>query len=206
VHPTLARARARQRLAEGAIPDIGRAALVFVETLHINLLQPRPPIRPGAITVATYSPTRLLDAPWVQRGGKSDAVMVSDRDSPDLMSMPHSGSGTADMGNGFGDGRGLIRLPVRIISKPVPRYTEDARAQKIEGEVIVDVLFRADGGIDVLGLVKCLGHGLNESAVEAVHSIRFRPASVNGRAVDFQGRVHVVFQLMPELPDAGAPS
>jgi TonB family protein len=84
---------------------------------------------------------------------------------------------------------------VAILSKPNPVYTDEARRLGIEGEVLVDVVFQASGQIKVNGVLKGLGHGLDEAAVRAAQQIRFKPAVQEGRAVDFPAIVHIVFQL-----------
>jgi periplasmic protein TonB len=84
---------------------------------------------------------------------------------------------------------------VAILSKPNPVYTAEARKLGIEGEVLVDVVFLANGQIKVEGVSKGLGHGLDEAAIRAAQQIRFRPAVQDGHAVDFPATVHIVFQI-----------
>lgn len=86
-------------------------------------------------------------------------------------------------------------VPIEIVSKPKPAYTEEARSRRLEGEVVLDVLFEATGQPRVLRVVKGLGYGLDESAVRAAEQIRFRPARRDGQAVDYTARVRMVFQL-----------
>lgn len=85
--------------------------------------------------------------------------------------------------------------PVEILSKPSPAYTDEARKLKVEGEVVVEILFPAAGPARVLRIVRGLGHGLDESAIAAVQDIRFHPAQQGGVAVDSTVVVHVLFQL-----------
>lgn len=85
--------------------------------------------------------------------------------------------------------------PVEILDKPRPEYTEDARNMKLEGEVLLSVVFKANGQIQVLGVTKGLGHGLDESAIRAAQKIRYKPALSSGQPVDFPATVHIVFQL-----------
>ena len=85
--------------------------------------------------------------------------------------------------------------PVVIVSKPNPVYTAEARQLGIEGEVLVEVIFRAAGQVQTVRVVKGLGHGLDEAAVRAAEQIRFQPAQQQGQAVDFPATVHIVFQL-----------
>jgi TonB family protein len=86
-------------------------------------------------------------------------------------------------------------IPVEVLSKPVPAYTDAARRLKIEGEVVLEVEFLASGAVRVLRVVRGLGHGLDESAAAAAQEIRFNPASSEGRAVDSRATVHIVFRL-----------
>jgi TonB family protein len=88
--------------------------------------------------------------------------------------------------------------PVRaleILDKPKPVYTAEARSQKIEGTVLLDVVFTANGEVRVLGVVRGLGHGLDENAIDAARRIRFTPALQSGTPVDQHVTLHVVFQI-----------
>jgi TonB family protein len=86
-------------------------------------------------------------------------------------------------------------VPAEILSKPVPIYTDEARAQKIEGEVLLEVVFEATGKIQVLRVVRGLGHGLDDAAVRAAEQIRFKPAQKDGQPSDSTALVHIIFQL-----------
>ena len=85
--------------------------------------------------------------------------------------------------------------PVEVISKPVPGYSDEARAMKIEGEVVLEVEFSAAGTVRVLRVVRSLGHGLDELAARAAERITFKPARAGGQAVDFRTNVQIVFRL-----------
>ncbi len=87
------------------------------------------------------------------------------------------------------------RTPVEITLKPNPLYTDEARALRIEGEVLLEVLFQANGQLHVNRVVRGLGHGLDEAAIAAASKIRFKPATDHGQAVDSTAIVHVLFQL-----------
>lgn len=86
-------------------------------------------------------------------------------------------------------------IPAEIISKPVPSYTPEARAQRIEGEVLLEVVFEASGKLRVLRVVRGLGHGLDDAAVRAAEQIRFKPALKDGQPSDSTAVVHIIFQL-----------
>ena len=85
--------------------------------------------------------------------------------------------------------------PVEITFKPNPLYTAEARSLKIEGEVLLEMSFGANGSLQVNRVVKGLGHGLDETAIAAASKIRFKPALRAGQPVDSTAIVHVVFQL-----------
>ena len=85
--------------------------------------------------------------------------------------------------------------PVEILSKPKPSYTEEARRLKIEGEVVLEVVFVSTGQLRVLGVLQALGHGLDEAAIEAARSIEFKPARRDGKPIDHAARLHILFQL-----------
>ena len=67
-------------------------------------------------------------------------------------------------------------LPAEITFKPRPVYTDEGRQLKIEGEVLLDVVFSATGQIRIVKVVRGLGHGLDESAVRrGKNSVQARP-------------------------------
>jgi TonB family protein len=86
-------------------------------------------------------------------------------------------------------------VPAEILSKPVPAYTPEARAARVEGEVLLEVVFEASGKLRVLKIVRGLGHGLDDAAVHAAEQIRFKPALRDGQPSDSTAVVHIIFQL-----------
>ncbi len=84
---------------------------------------------------------------------------------------------------------------VEITFKPKPVYTEEARSLKLEGEVLLEVVFNADGTLYVNRVVRGLGHGLDEAAMAAANKMRFKPALRMGQPVDSTAVVHVLFQM-----------
>jgi TonB family protein len=90
---------------------------------------------------------------------------------------------------------GPATTPVEITYKPNPTYTDEARSLKLEGEVLLEVSFSANGTLHVNRVVRGLGHGLDEAAVAAANKIRFKPALRFGTPVDSTAVVHVMFQM-----------
>jgi TonB family protein len=93
------------------------------------------------------------------------------------------------------DDTSALTSQVAIIYKPKPTYTEEARKMSLEGEVLLEVQFGANGELHVNRVVRGLGHGLDEAAVSAANKIKFKPAQRNGASVDSTAIVHVMFQL-----------
>ena len=88
-----------------------------------------------------------------------------------------------------------VQVPVEIIYKPRPEYTETGRRLRIEGDVRLRVLFPASGPVQVLEVIGGLGHGLDESAVRAAQQIQFKPALRDGSPVDSTATIRVAFQM-----------
>ena len=90
---------------------------------------------------------------------------------------------------------GPATTPVEITYKPNPAYTQEARQLRLEGEVLLEVMFGASGQLRVSRVVRGMGHGLDEAAIAAATRMRFKPAMRDGQPMDSTAIVHVVFQL-----------
>jgi TonB family protein len=84
---------------------------------------------------------------------------------------------------------------VAIIEKPRPQYTAEGRDLKLEGDVLLDLVFLADGTVHVNRVISGLGHGLDEAAVRAAQQIKFKPAKQENQPVDFPARVRIEFRM-----------
>jgi len=85
--------------------------------------------------------------------------------------------------------------PVDILDKPKPEYTAEGRSLKLEGDVVLELVFLANGTVQINRVVSGLGHGLDEAATRAAQHIKFKPAKREGQAVDFPARVRIEFRL-----------
>ena len=72
---------------------------------------------------------------------------------------------------------------VRLLEKPEPSYTEEARANKIAGTVILKVVFTSKGTVENINVIRSLPNGLTERAIEAAKKIKFVPATKDGHNV-----------------------
>ncbi|HME12259.1 MAG TPA: energy transducer TonB [Candidatus Acidoferrum sp.] len=84
---------------------------------------------------------------------------------------------------------------VDILDKPRPEYTAEGRSLRLEGDVVLDLVFLANGSVEVKGVVSGLGHGLDEAATRAAQQIKFKPAKRDGQPVDFPARVRIQFRM-----------
>jgi TonB family protein len=186
----------------------------------VRPLIPRPPVKTNVFSTGSSATPTMAAAPQkVQTGGFGDPNGVPAQDNHGRpVTIAQAGSFNMPSGPGYGNGtggahgaRGVIAassqpkaksaepvvktLPAEITFKPRPVYTDEGRQLKIEGEVLVEVVFSATGQIRVLKVVRGLGHGLDESAVRAAEKIQFKPALRDGHPADFEAVLHIVFQL-----------
>lgn len=114
------------------------------------------------------------------------------------------GSGNGDgygPGYGHGIGGGVYQIggdvsqPIPIY-KPEPEYSEEARKAKYSGTVLLSLVIDEHGNTRDIHVIRPLGLGLDEKAIEAVARWRFRPALKGGRPVAVQAQVEVNFRLL----------
>ncbi len=109
-----------------------------------------------------------------------------------------SGAGVATGGFGVGAGgargtedragrSGPATTPVEITFKPQPVYTDEARSLKLEGEVLLEVMFGANGTLHVNRVVRGLGHGLDEAAIGGRQQDALQAGAAYGTAGGFDG-------------------
>lgn len=76
-----------------------------------------------------------------------------------------------------------IDTKVRVLSKPDPTYTDEARRHQVSGTIVLRCVFAADGHVRAIHVVSGLPDGLNEQAMEAARHIKFVPATKDGKPV-----------------------
>jgi TonB family protein len=86
-------------------------------------------------------------------------------------------------------------LRPKVLYKEKAKYTEEAKNNKIEGDVLLNVVFGADGKLSDINVVQGLPFGLTENAIAAVKKIRFEPAVKDGRPVSVRGILEFHFRL-----------
>ena len=113
------------------------------------------------------------------------------------------GSGT---GNGFGPGQGGgtggglyhvgggVGAPQLIYSVD-PEFSDEARRAKYQGVCLVQIVVDAQGNVQRAKVLRALGMGLDEKAIEAVKQYRFKPAMLQGKPVPVEVNVEVNFRI-----------
>lgn len=107
---------------------------------------------------------------------------------PDSPNMPNFSGGVYQIG-------GDISKP-QVISSVDPEFTDDARRAKFQGVVLVGLIVDALGNPQNVHVVRGIGYGLNEKAIEAVKQYKFRPAIKQGNGpVAVQLSIYVNFRI-----------
>jgi len=103
-------------------------------------------------------------------------------------------------GRGGGIGGGIYRVgggvsAPRPIFDPDPEYSEEARKAKFQGIVLLSAIIGSDGRPRELRIVRSLGMGLDQKALDAVGKWRFAPGTKDNHPVSVQVNIEVAFRL-----------
>jgi TonB family protein len=184
--------------------------------------QPKPPkedVKVGNLSSDNPAPVTVA-APVnkVQTGGFGDPNGIQGPGNPSRgANINQAGSPVLPGGPGYGNGTGGARgirgavaatgpgkngsatggetSVVDILDKPIPVYSTEARTLRVEGDVLLEVVFLASSQVQVTRVVSGLGHGLDEAAIQAAKRIHFKPAKRDGQPIDFPARVRIEFRL-----------
>jgi TonB family protein len=104
-------------------------------------------------------------------------------------------------GSGGGLGGGAYRIgggvsPPSIIYKVEPEYSEEARKAKFQGTVLLFVVVDEYGNPRDIKVLRPLGLGLDQKAIEAVEKWKFSPGKKDGKPVPVQAQIEVNFRLL----------
>jgi periplasmic protein TonB len=107
----------------------------------------------------------------------------------------------AGIGSGGGGGGGAYRPGGSVsnpipISRPEPQYSEEARKAKWGGTVLLSLIVDETGHTTEIHVIKPLGLGLDEKAIEAVSKWTFIPGKKDGKPVKVYAQIEVTFRLL----------
>ncbi|MFN2530546.1 MAG: energy transducer TonB [Pyrinomonadaceae bacterium] len=88
-----------------------------------------------------------------------------------------------------------VTSKARLLSKPEPQYTEDARKNQITGTVVLKCVFSSSGQVTNIRTVSGLPYGLTDRAIAAARQIKFVPATKDGHQVSMWMQLEYNFNL-----------
>ncbi len=191
--------------SKGAVPKF--AWTQFTPPLaKIENQEPKLPMQPTLLGPPELKlPQMAQNMPW----GDPNGVAGPASNGPGTGGGIGTGEGTgigSGKGGGLGPGEGGgtgggvfsvgggVSAPIPIYS-PDPPYSEEARKAKYSGTVVVQIIVDTGGNVRDVRVVKPLGLGLDEKAVETIRTWRFKAAMRNGIPVNVRMLVEVSFRL-----------
>jgi TonB family protein len=171
--------------------------------------KPEPPLKAEPLPVVVAPIITAPADPRTRIGVLEQTTAEADSHGPGKGGGAGTGSGTGlgsgdgsgvGPGSGGGTGGGPYRPgsgiePPRLLREVKADYTEEARQRSISGEVVMEIVVRRDGSVGDVRILRGLGGGLNDRAVQAVRQWRFAPATRLGSPVDVIVEVGVEFRL-----------
>jgi protein TonB len=191
--------KAPEPVSKGTTPKF--APKQFIPPTQVTTPKPELPVAP---TITAEAPKINMD-----QYGDPNAKNLPFSGGPGaggLGSGHGGGIGNGD-GNGFGKGSGggmgggvyriggSVSAPA-ILMKVEPEYSEEARKAKFQGTVVLMIVVDEKGMPRNIRVVRPLGLGLDEKAIEAVQRWRFKPGMKDGHAVATEATVEVNFRLL----------
>ncbi len=107
-------------------------------------------------------------------------------------SYPQQGPGEEKDGV-YRVGKGVT--PPRPLKRVDPEYTDEAKEAKLEGVVVVYVVIEEDGRAHNIRVIRSLGRGLDERAMEAVEQWEFEPGKKDGKPVKVGATIEINFRM-----------
>ncbi len=194
-------------------PTKGRLPRFDVKQLAKPLAAPKNPQPKMAIEPTLIGPPEVLVASnnlpnWgdpLQKlitgsGGPGSGGGIGTGEGGGIGSGEGGGLGPGE-GGGFGGGvyrpgRGGVGYPACDYC-PDPKYSEEARKAKYQGTVLLEVIVTPEGRATNIRVIKGVGLGLDEKAIEAVRTWIFKPAiGPNGKPVAVRVPIEVTFRLL----------
>ncbi|MCI0662325.1 MAG: TonB family protein [Acidobacteria bacterium] len=168
--------------------------------------------------IAAYQSTLQFDSGYedalyeigrvqIAQGNHEQALQTASRLSPQLKAMLSLEQSLATAPAPIKRDRPTARItptdtpPISATSRPTilykekAKYTERARQMKIDGVVVLNVVFAASGQITEVSVVRGLPYGLTAQAILAAQRIRFQPAVKDGQPISVRGNLEFSFNL-----------
>ncbi len=189
---------------KGRLPKMAKTQIVPPQTLTID--KPKLAVDP---TIVMPQPMKLPDTNMPNLGiPQSSQVTLGSQGSGSGSGfgsghgggMGSGSGGGVGPGSGGGTGGGVYRpgggisIP-KVVFAVDPEFSDEARRAKYQGVVLISLIVDAQGNPQRVRVVRQLGMGLDEKAVEAVKQYRFKPGMKDGKPVPVEINMEVNFQL-----------
>lgn len=190
--------------SKGKLPPIAKTQIVPPQKLLID--KPKMPV---PATIVMPKQIKMPNANIPNLGiPQSNQVALASQGSGANSGFGQGGGGGIGSGGGGGIGPGSgggtgggVMHPGGGVSAPQliysvdPEFSDEARRAKYQGICVVSVIVDAQGNPQHVRVVRPLGMGLDEKAVEAVKQYRFKPAVYKGHPVPVEVDVEVNFRI-----------
>jgi periplasmic protein TonB len=189
--------------SKGKLPDIAPKPIVppMVQTFD----KPKIPV-PAAIDIQKNIQLPDNDLPTIGMTNSPNVILSNGTGSGGMGSGKNGGLGSGN-GDGYGPGEGgnlgggVYRIgggisSPTVIYQPEAEFSDEARRAKYQGVCIVSLIVDAQGNPQNVHVVRTLGMGLDEKAMEAVRKYKFKPAMKDSKTpVAVMVNVEVNFRL-----------
>jgi periplasmic protein TonB len=189
---------------QGKLPKFEQQPIVppmVIKNDHPKLTQEPAIMMPKDIQIANNNMPNLGDPRTSVVGPASNGI----GELGGMGSGKGGGIGSGN-GNGYGPGEGGgyggglyhvgggVSAP-QLIFAPDPEFSDEARRAKYQGVCVVALVVDAQGNPQRVQVVRHLGMGLDEKALEAVRQYKFKPATLQGKPVPVEVNIEVNFRI-----------
>jgi TonB family protein len=191
--------------SKGKLPKMEKAPLAPPQILKLD--HPKLPVEPA---VMMPQQIKLPDNPNMPNIGvpQSTQIALASQGGGSGSGFGSGSGGGIGSGNGNGIGPGTgggyggglyhpgggVSNPV-LVYAPDPEFSDEARRAKYQGVCVVGLIVDAQGNPQRVRIVRPLGMGLDEKALEAVRQYKFKPAVFNGKPVPVEINIEVNFRI-----------
>jgi TonB family protein len=182
-------AQAQLPVHEGDIltPGLAKATVAAVKKFdeHLNVLWTTPVGDPNGVEINIVAPGAKVRTTGPDGAGLGGGIGSGFGGGVPLSNLIPDAARTADAG---------VAPPVPIY-QPAPEYTDEAKKAKWQGSVILAVLVDETGKVTEVSVVRSLGVGLDQKAIEAVRQWQFKPGTKDGKPVPVHANIEMNFRL-----------
>jgi TonB family protein len=133
---------------------------------------------------------------WLQEYDKELALYLSDPLPSNKTSAQQTPNASASSANDKAPYEpATMELKPTILYRESAKYTKIARTNRVQGIVVLQVVFAVNGEIQIIRVIRALPDGLTHKAIEAARKIRFIPAKRDGAPISVRGQLEFVFRL-----------